>query len=557
MPKIHLLSPDIISQIAAGEVIERPSYAVKELLENSLDGGAKNIIIELQDAGVKEIKITDDGEGIEKEDLRLALLPHSTSKITDLMSLQTVKSLGFRGEALSSISAISHVILRSRVIGESQGFMVESEYGKVSDISLTGMPEGTQIIVQNLFHTLPARKKFLRSTSTELRLITDIVSAYALEYPYIRFFLKHNDRVILDLPSEENQTRLPNILGLDITKHVFPFIFEDSYITAKGYLSHPQISSKNPKYFLYINGRVVSDKMILAAIKESYQTLIEKTHSPFFILHLSILPEMLDVNIHPRKEHVAILNPINLYNLLSKEVKRSLSENNLTFTSLTWKKKDASLTQTALGKVLKNELVEGEEDMLGKIDTSNLIQTHRLFVITQSTTGLLIIDQHAAHERILFEKYKNLLAKNKSQKKVLLKTPIILELSLAESQVLTEYTELFEKLGYGIEHFHDFTYQIRSVPEFLGDFDHKQLISSYLSDLEERGIVTSISDQEQTMLAFLACKSAVKAGDNLTHEQMKDLVTQLEKSENNETCPHGRPTKILISLGELYTLFKR
>lgn len=557
MPKIHLLNPDVISQISAGEVIERPSFAVKELLENALDADAKNIIIELKDGGVKEIKITDDGEGIEKEDLKLALLPHSTSKITDLLSLQTVQSLGFRGEALSSISAISHVTLRSRVKGETQGFMIESEYGKLSEITLTGMPEGTQVIVQNLFHTLPARKKFLRSTNTEVRLITEIVSSYALLHPDVRIFLKHNDRVILDIPIETSETRLPNILGSDISNNLFPFRFEDSYLTGHGFLGHPQIATKYPKYFLFINKRVVQDKMILSAVKESYQTLIEKTQSPFFVLDLTILPEMLDVNIHPRKEHVAILNPINLYNLLTKEAKSSLADNNLTFQNLTWKKKYVPLTQTSLGKLLKDELTTDEGDVLGKIDTTNLMQSHRLFIVCQSATGLVIIDQHAAHERILFEKYTSLLTKKKSNAQIILKEPITLELSLTQSQVLEEFTSVLKNLGYIIEHFHELTYQIRSVPQLLKDFDHTRLIASFLEDLEERGIIGEYSSQEKTMLAFLACKSAVKAGDVLDQKQMKDLITQLEKTEDNATCPHGRPTRILISLGELYSMFKR
>lgn len=557
MPKIHQLTTDVIAQIAAGEVIERPSFAVKELLENALDAGAKNIIIELKDGGVKEIKITDDGEGIEKEDLKLALLPHSTSKITDLLSLQTVQSLGFRGEALSSISAISHVTLRSRVKGETQGFMIESEYGKLSEITLTGMPEGTQIIVQNLFHTLPARKKFLRSTSTEVRLITEIVSSYALLHPDIRIFLKHNDRVILDVPAETRETRLLTILGSDMANNVFSFTFEDSYLTGRGFLGHPQIASKYPKYFLYVNKRAVQDKMILAAVKESYQTLLEKTQSPFFVLDLTILPEMLDVNIHPRKEHVAILNPINLYNLISKEVKSSLAENNLTFQNLTWKTKRLSLTQTSLGKLLKRELVASDSDVLGKVDTTSLIQFHRLFILSQSANGLIIIDQHAAHERVLFEKYTSHLAKKNSSKKVVLTQPLILLLSLNQSQILDEFNNLFNDIGYEIEHFHELTYQIRTVPDMLIDFDHKNHLVSFIEDLAEKGTLSSNSDQTHTMLSFLACKSAVKAGDKLTQKQMKDLITQLEKTEHNATCPHGRPTRILISLEELYSMFKR
>jgi DNA mismatch repair protein MutL len=556
MPKIHLLAPDVISQIAAGEVIERPSFAVKELIENSLDANSKNIIIEIKDGGIKEIKITDDGEGIEKSDLEIALLPHTTSKITDIISLQTVSSLGFRGEALSSIAAISHVTLRSRTHDAPQGFMIESEYGKLSDTTLTGMPEGTQIIVQNLFHTLPARKKFLRSTSTEVRLITEIVSAYALSNPEVRFFLKHNDRIILDLPADARASRIPSIFGDKIHTNLFPLVFEDSYIKAVGSLGHPQIASKNAKYFLYINNRLVSDKMILAAVKDSYQTLIEKTSSPFFILHLTIIPEMLDVNIHPRKEHVAILNPINLYNLLTKEVKRALSEQNLTFHSLTWKK-DLPLTKTTLGKALRNELETNEQDLLGQITTENVTQFHRLFILTQSATGIIIIDQHAAHERILFEKYSRLLSQKKSNKSFVLKNPVTLDLSLTQSQVLEEYEEIFKKLGYEIEHFHEHAYHIRKVPEFLKDFPHTDLISSYIEDLEERGDVVQITNHEQTMLAFLACKSAIKAGDNLTKEQMKDVLKQLGKSENNSTCPHGRPTRILITMEELYSMFKR
>jgi DNA mismatch repair protein MutL len=223
---------------------------------------------------------------------------------------------------------------------------------------------------------------------------------------------------------------------------------------------------------------------------------------------------------------------------------------------LTWKK-DLPLTKTTLGKALRNELETNEQDLLGQITTENVTQFHRLFILTQSATGIIIIDQHAAHERILFEKYSRLLSQKKSNKSFVLKNPVTLDLSLTQSQVLEEYEEIFKKLGYEIEHFHEHAYHIRKVPEFLKDFPHTDLISSYIEDLEERGDVVQITNHEQTMLAFLACKSAIKAGDNLTKEQMKDVLKQLGKSENNSTCPHGRPTRILITMEELYSMFKR
>lgn len=559
MPTIHILPQELIAQIAAGEVIERPSFAIKELLENSLDAQATHLIIELQDAGIKEIKITDNGEGIEKNDLSLALHPHATSKLIDITSLHSIKTLGFRGEALSSIASISHLTLRSRKKGESAGWMIESEYGTLKEIIPTGMPEGTQLIIKNLFHTIPARKKFLRSISSELRHIVEIVSSYALCFPQKRFFLSHNGKTLLDLSPSSYEERAEQIIGKNTFSQTVSFVFEDSYIKGEGRLGKPQIATNTPKGYLFVNNRFVQDKLILASIKEAYRTLIEKTQFPFYMLHLSIPPEMIDVNIHPRKEHLAFVDPVSLYSILEKEVKTELANQNLTFSSLTWKTEGKSqiVTRTSTGSELKDEVFLEKEDVLGESLTDSIIQFHRVFLVTQTKQGILLIDQHAAHERILYEKFKKRLEEKKKEKKTtLLSPPIPLEMSLSDLHLFEEAKETLLELGYHIEQFHEKTLLITSVPAFFLEFNHEETIREILDQIKEVGVV-SRDTQIESMLCFLSCKAAVKAGDFLSDIQMKDLVTLLDKSPNNATCPHGRPTKILFSLKELYRLFKR
>ncbi len=559
MPTIHILPQELIAQIAAGEVIERPSFAVKELLENALDALATHLIIELQDAGIKEIKITDNGEGIGKKDLLLALHPHATSKLTDTTSLHSIKTLGFRGEALSSIASISHLTLRSRKKGESSGWMIESEYGTLKEITPTGMPEGTQLIVKNLFHTIPARKKFLRSIASELRLIVEMISSYAVCFPQKRFFLSHNGKTLLDLSPSSYEERVENVIGKKVFSQTFSFIFEDSYIKGQGRLGKPQIATTTSKEYLFINNRLVQDKLILASIKEAYRTLIEKTQFPFYILHLSIPPEMIDVNIHPRKEHLAFHDPVSLYSILEKEVKTELANQNLTFSSLTWKTdgKNQIITKSSTGQELKEEVFLEREDVLGESLSDSIIQLHRVFLVTQTKQGILLIDQHAAHERVLYEKFKKRLeARKKEKKTTLLSTPISLEMSLSEFHLFEEAREIIKEVGYGIEEFHEKTLLITSVPTFFLEFNHEDTIHEILDQIREVG-VASKDKQIESMLCFLSCKAAIKAGDFLSDIQMKDLLTQLENSPNNATCPHGRPTKILLSLQELYRLFKR
>ncbi len=568
MNKIRKLSSDIIAKIAAGEVIERPAYAVKELIENAIDAHATAITIHVEESGLRKIQIIDNGEGMSREDLEISFLPHTTSKISDDDELMGIKTLGFRGEALSSIASISNLSIQSRIKKNASGTVVEIRQGRVAHIGSIGMPPGTIVTVDELFSPVPARKKFLKTQKTEFRFITEIILHFALAYPTIHFLLTHNDKTIFDLPVKKDEhQRLSLIFGEDILPDLLPLSFSDSYITLSGHIGKPQTASKNnQRQFLFVNNRAVSDKLISLAIKESFGTLLPSSSSPVFRLHLSLPHEVVDVNVHPRKETVSFTNARMVFDLVKQAVTETLMKNNITYHVDTFVSLKKGETTSVSAQYLKENVLPWNRGDIGQIlQTTSFLQIHQTYILAVTKEGILLLDQHAAHERILFQQFTKAFLDEKSgptsggkQKNTYtLPKPLTFSFSESEKQLLEEHKNLFEDTGFLFENFGENTFILRNIPSLFKGRNMKKIIRDMLSDLEDQRGIKAIDITSQRMLAFLSCRAAVKANDVLTEKQMGTIVKDLEKSENNSTCPHGRPTRMILPLELIHKYFNR
>jgi len=564
MNKIHQLPDHIVAKIAAGEVIERPAYVVKELLENAIDAGADLIEIIMEDAGLRSITVRDNGEGMSEDDLKLSFLPHTTSKLSEDDQLIGIKTLGFRGEALSSIAAVSDFSIQSRNPDAVSGTKARLIKGELEEVSPIGMPKGTIITVKNLFLAIPARKKFLKTDRTELRLSTDIVMHYALSYPSIHFILSHNKKVILDLPKKDSvDDRLIPLFGESIRSHLISLSHEEGYIKLEGFLGKPQSAMRqNQKQYLFINNRYITDKMISTAIREAYGTLLPASSTPIFLLHITLPHEIVDINVHPRKEQVSFHNGQELFSVIKQVVIQTLSQNNLLFNLAKFKQETSaktSETKSMAGLLLRETIHNPEKQGEGVlIKNAPFIQIEKTYILSVAKNGILLIDQHAAHERILYEKYlKTFNEKRKRKELHEFKKPRAIHLSISDALLLEDSLNIFSRLGFIIESFGGSTFLVRAIPTIFEGRNTEKILQDMLIDLSENRVINSVDTRTHRMFLFLSCRGAVKAGDILKGKQMKEIVKQLEKTEHNTTCPHGRPTKIVISSIELQKLFKR
>ena len=558
MSKIHQLSDELVAKIAAGEVVEKPAYAVKELIENALDAKANEIGIFLEEGGLKKIQVTDNGEGMSKDDLELSWKPHTTSKINEKSSLHAIKSFGFRGEALASLAAVSQLTIRSKTKKDTVGHEITIQDAKVVKSIPVGMPFGTTITAENLFSHIPARKKFLRNRATELRHSIDIIHHFAISNPKVRFSLKHNNKTLSIFPATASSAdRVHTIMGTTTFSLLLPIKVQDSYVSISGFIGKPQLSSSTQsKQILFINKRKVTNKIISLAVKEAFGTMLESTMYPIFVLFLDVPFEMVDVNIHPRKEQIDLLNNKIIFQTIKDAVMQLLAENNITFQNLSWKRTGVGMTTSFAGRLFKETVLD--KDTLHLTPNSSFFQFNKVYIVASAKQSLLLIDQHAAHERILFEKLSNeFLKQKKKQKKVQLKTPVVLHFSLSENKLLQQHRYLLEKIGYTIVFPKNNTSVITHMPFLFQDRVPQEMLGSLLQDLEENISLKKIDKISEEMLAFLACRAAVKAGDFLTESEMKNIVEELEITKNNATCPHGRPTQIMLPISDINSLFKR
>lgn len=406
MPRIKLLAPHIISKTAAGEVVERPASVVKELIENALDAGASIIKIQIQNSGLDRIEVVDNGDGMDIEDVMISFKPHTTSKILDENDLNKISSFGFRGEALSSIASVSRMAIQSRVNNHYVGHRVDLEGGEVLKSMPAGMPIGTIVEVKDLFFNTPARKKFLKSASTEFRNILDIVVNAAMSFSHIGFTLINEDRIVLDLPRYQTLSeRTIALLGEPISSQLVPFVHDEAHFKVTGYISKPQLSSIGKSHqYIFVNKRFVSNNIVSSAVKEAYGSLLEPRAHPALILFLELPYELVDVNVHPRKEEVSFYDDSQIFEFVKKAVQNALDLNDLTYsTDIIGNKLDDKKALPYLFNHLKDsvdswQVYENHKEL-------EIMQINNLYLVTQTKKGMVLIDQHAAHERILFEQF--------------------------------------------------------------------------------------------------------------------------------------------------------
>lgn len=569
MGKIHQLSETIIARIAAGEVIERPAYAVKELVENAIDANASQIKIDLEESGLQKISVTDNGEGMSKEDISICFQSHTTSKLSSEDDLIGIQSMGFRGEALASISTISNMTIRSKREKDVAGTEIQLIGGTVEKISPRGIPTGTQIIIEQLFYPVPVRKKFLKTSKTEFRLCIEILTNLALAHPKIRFIVSHNKKQVFDLPSTEQlQERLILLLGDHITKNLIPILYEDSYMSVSGFIAKPNITTASAnKQFLFVNKRMISDKLISLAIKEAYGNLLDSTSLPIFILFVSLPFETVDVNIHPRKDTVNFIDRQFIFETVKSGIRETLEKHSITFTNISWQNEMELFqlpsrkgdTRSSAGVALREQVLSVDVLRMTKIkDNKELLQVHNLYLMYQTSKGIMYVDQHAAHERILYEQFKEAFLQEKEKLEIYtLENRLEFTVSLEEALLLEEYMIFFTTLGFTIKKESPTTFSITQIPALFKQRNIFAFLKECLEDvaLDKQG--NDIDKKSHRMLAYLACRSAIKAGDALTTYEAKNLLDALEKTKNNATCPHGRPTTYQVPLSEIHKQFKR
>jgi len=520
------LREDVIHKIAAGEVIERPASCVKELVENSIDAEATQITIRVKGGGIDLIEVIDNGYGIPADQVELAVESHTTSKINDISDLDNLTSLGFRGEALASIRRVADMEIITRAREEPVGTYLRVENARIVDKRHIARNVGTTVKVYRLFERIPARRKFLKSKRTEFGHILGKIYNYAIAYPEIGFKLVHDDEVVLDLMADELEARLTNLLGEEFMSHLEPFEASASNILVWGYVSRPEMLDTHPQEFVFVNHRPVRSHIIRKAVQDAYG-LDDKSKYPSFVIFIELDPAMIDVNIHPRKDEVRFGDEQSLYNLIVDGIRDKLRI-----------KLVKGFARPAAGA--------GEEEFI--LEGARFWQLHNSYIFAQTKQGLIIVDQHAAHERIIYEQ----LLKSKPTSRRLM-FPVVANLTPREYEVYKATNDLLVKFGFDIEEFGHRTVKITAVPGAFEDFDTRTF-KEMLLELDKEG---KLKRDIEIIGKTIACKAATKAKQELTSEEMNALIDRLFATQNPFFCPHGRPTLIRITLKELAKRFER
>lgn len=634
MSVIHILDEDTINQIAAGEVVERPKAVVKELIENSIDAKATAITVEIKEGGLSFIRITDNGTGISKDDIPLAFMRHATSKIKSAEDLFDIKSLGFRGEALSSIAAVSQVELITKEPSSLNGYRYIIEGGVEKSLDEIGCPDGTTVIVRNLFYNTPARRKFLKSAKTEGGYINDMMEKLILSHPGISFRFIMNGKLILQSSGNNNiKDILYHIYGRDISRELLYVEYSLNNSKISGYIGKPALNRGNRNFMNYfINGRYIKNNVITKAIEDAYQTYMMQHKYPFTSLYYEINPTFLDVNVHPQKLELKLKNSDEIYEMTYRVIKKALSENELiphislsedegkkmpeykklpepfeknrlsqlkaletlashdnndskpvrfVKESVTYKApekipaygNDNEISPSTITGTLKNEPEAKQLDLFTNNNNNfepvpflsqKALPNHRIigqvfstYWLVEYKNDLYIIDQHAAHEKVLYERIIAAARENRHTSQMLM-PPIVLTLSLNEQEAISAHEKELKQLGYEIEHFGGNEFSLRAVPADLYGLSDKNLFLEFIDELAQDISVRQPSPEsllEKT--ATLACKAAVKANHEFSFEEASALINELLSLENPYNCPHGRPVIISMSKYELEKKFKR
>ena len=584
MSKIQVLDQNTINQIAAGEVIDRPASIVKELMENSIDAGATMITVEIKDGGTSLIRITDNGSGIDPDDIQIAFLRHSTSKIKSALDLMSVSSLGFRGEALSSIAAVCQVELITKTKEQMLGTRYKIEGGREISFDEIGVPDGTTLIVRNIFFNTPARRKFLKTVQTEAGYISDIVEKIALSHPDISIHFVGNGQTKIHTSGNGSlKDVIYSIYGKDVLDNLIEIHAENDFMKMSGFIGKAIISRGNrncENYF--INGRFIKSNIINKAIEDGYKFILMQHKYPFTALNFDIRPELLDVNVHPAKMELRFRKGEAIYPWIADtihqektknapqkqrsvpepfEEKRVMQTIRQPQTQTSLKTEQGYVAEEAnynAGKPVQQTLTEVSDDFLttaAKPRHKLIGQVFDTYWIIEYENKMYIIDQHAAHEKVMFET----LMEKFRQKKIstqMINPPVILNLSMSEAALFNQYRDHFQALGFEIESFGGQDFALRGVPADLYSLDSRDVFMELLDELsQETGRM--VPDMITDKIASMACKAAVKGNNLLTAQEMDALIEQLLQLENPYNCPHGRPTIISMSKYELDKKFKR
>ena len=577
---IRILPPEIASQIAAGEVVERPASVVKELLENSLDAGARDISITVKGAGRQSIEVADDGSGIPVEELSLAVSRHATSKLHRAEDLFQISSLGFRGEALASIGSVSRLTITSSANDSRTGGRIRVEGGQVETVQPVGAPKGTVVRVEELFFNVPARLKFLKSDITERRHIDDLVTRYALAYPMVRFRLLQDGREVLHTSGNGNRREvLAALYGVDIARQMLEVLADYDKIKVTGFISPISLTRSNRREItFFVNGRWIQDGALTSALMQAYHTMLMVGRYPLAALFLDLPAQMVDVNVHPAKGEVRFREKDQVFSGVQRAVRRAL----LAYTpvpelseQMDWalRRKTSALDVLNWGTSSGGQRDAGFETEAtfqpSNLPPSNLQpstplqgvpllrlvgQVASAYLVAEGPDGLYLVDQHAAHERVLFERFlAQRVGTNPSQT---LLQPVPVDFPPAGARLLGEQLPILRHLGFEVEEFGSNTFLVRAIPALLSGSDPKEALRVLVEEFEEDE--TPLGNEIEAKVIARVCKrAAVKAGQNLSPEEQKALLRDLEACQSPRTCPHGRPTMIHLSVDLLERQFGR
>ena len=617
MPRIQLLNPRLANQIAAGEVVERPSSVIKELLENSLDAGATRVDIDVEQGGVKLLRVRDDGCGIDESDLPLALSRHATSKIMDLDDLERVATLGFRGEALASVASVSRLMLTSCAEAADQAWQVETEGRDMNPrVQPAAHPRGTTVEVRDLFFNTPARRKFLRTEKTEFGHLEEVVKRLALSRFDVAFNLRHNGRSVLSLrpahTEQEAQRRVASICGPAFVEQSMTIDHERSGLRLWGWVGLPTFSrSQADLQYFCVNGRLIRDKLVAHAVRQAYRDVLFNGRHPTFVLFLEVDPAVVDVNVHPTKHEVRFRDGRMVHDFLFSTLYRALADQRpdsqgavadepggsdvlqpTTMPTVSGLSAGVFSGQThmplnepaaawtgmpsALDRPSPRALASASQGYAGLYGEAGsqphmpaaeeageipplgyaLAQLHGVFILAENAEGLVIVDMHAAHERITYERLKQAMELEGLRSQPLL-VPESMAVSQRQADCAEEHAAWFARLGFALQRMGPETLAIREIPALLRQADAAQLVQDVLSDLMEFGTSDRIEAHRNELLATMACHGSVRANRRLTLAEMNGLLRDMEQTERSGQCNHGRPTWTRMNMAELDKLFLR
>ena len=607
MSNIQILPDQLISQIAAGEVVDRPASALKELMENSLDAGSRSVKVSLMQGGIKQLRVTDDGNGIDPDELNLSLTRHATSKISTLEELESVASLGFRGEALASIASISRMQVISRVASESHAWVISANGSEMSAVAPAALDGGTIIEVNDLYFNTPARRKFLKKEATEFGHCDNVFKRLALSRSDIAFTLEHNGRVVSRYPASDALVRCKDILGSEFSSEAIEVNEQAAGLHLFGLIAKPTFNrSRRDSQYVYVNGRFVRDKLVAHAIRQAYQDVLHHDRHPAYALFLTLDPALVDVNVHPAKTEIRFRDGQAVHQFIFHVLNRALStptgqSNAVTAQQAQYNpfaqsdvpkseykmpteqtkidlsvKQNDGFYQKLFGDVPETQAATDQTRVVSQTtDTSQKIneskveeyplgfaqaQIHGVYILSQNHLGMVVVDMHAAHERIMYERLKTAL-----DEKAVPMQPLLLPVSFnadavevaTVNEILASDDGLFAQLGFDIAVLSPTTLAVRAIPLLLQKADAVSLARDVLREVSQYGASRVLTDQRNTLLGTMACHAAVRANRQLTVPEMNALLRDMEATERSGQCNHGRPTWFQVTMQDLDKMFMR